>query len=255
MIKGRRAISERDLTSLADGSLPASRRPRVERAVGASPELQADLRAQRRALAALADAQQETAPSALRARLELARDPQPRRRRPRRSWVAIPAAAATAAVILLAVGGGPTGAPTVAAAATLAGRAPIHPAGAEYDHSQTLRWPTAGPLTFPDWARRFGYVAVGMRSDGLDGRAATTVFYQRGEDRIAYTIVSGRALSAGVATRASNLTGTRLWSFSANGRGVVTWLRNGHTCVLSGGPSDTRELEQLAAWKPYTYRA
>jgi hypothetical protein len=249
MIGRKRQLSERDLTGLADGSLSASRRPRVEREVAASPKLQEDLAAQRRALAALAVATEERAPSGLRARLELARDPRPHRARARRAWSAIPAgAAAAAAVIALTVGRG-AGAPTVAAAATLAGRAPLEPAGVA--QGVRLRWPRAGGLWFPNWARRFGYTATGMRRDRLDGRTATTVFYDRGQERIAYTIVSGGALSAGVTTRSSTWDGTQLQSFSSSGRAVVTWLRSGHTCVLSGNPALLNELQLLAASKSY----
>src|SRR5579875_2931529 len=70
--------TERDLTALADGSLPAHRRVRVERAVAASPDLQACVAEQRRTLNAIARACGEHAPSSLRARLALA---QPARRR------------------------------------------------------------------------------------------------------------------------------------------------------------------------------
>jgi anti-sigma factor RsiW len=253
MIGRKQELSERDLTALADGSLPASRRPRIERAVAASPQLQADLAAQRRALAALAAASEERAPSVLRARLELARDPRPRRALPGRRWTAIPAAAAVAAaVVVLAVGAGP-GAPTVASAATLALRAPLHPAGAEAAHTETLRWPTAGGLAFPDWAREYGFKPAGVRTDRLGTRAATTVFYDRGSARIAYTIVAGGPLSAGTATRESMRGGTRLRSFDASGRAVVTWLRDGHTCVLSGNPALLSEMQRLAASKPHRY--
>jgi hypothetical protein len=252
MIGRRRELPERDLTALADGSLPASRRPRVERAVAGSPELQADLAAQRRALAALADAAEERAPSALRARLELARDPRPSRIRPSRGWTAVPAAAAAAAaVVVLTVGGGP-GAPTVASAATLAFRAPVQPAGSVAPGTETLTWPVAAGLTFPDWVREYGFDAVGARTDRLDGRVATTVYYKRGANRIAYTIVSGRALAAGTAARSTTWHGTHLLSFNARGRAVVTWLRGGHTCVLSGNPALLRELQRLAASKPHT---
>jgi anti-sigma factor RsiW len=255
MIRPKRHPSERDLTALADGSLPASRRPRVERAVAASPDLQADLAAQRRALGALAGASQERAPTALRARLELARAPDPARRRVGRSWAAIPAAAAAAAaVIALTLVGASAGAPTVAAAATLASRAPLHPVGPASANTETLRWPTAGGLSFPDWARRFGFVAAGMRTDRLDGRLATTVFYDRHGQRIAYTIVSGRALAVGAANRTSSWGGTQLSSLTANGRAVVTWLRGGHSCVLSGSPALLAELRWLATWKPAAYQ-
>lgn len=252
MIGRKRQISERDLSALADGSLRASRRPGVERAVAASAELQADVAAQRRALAALADAAAHRAPGALRARLELSRDPRASRRRPRRRWVAVPAAAAAVAVAIALTVGGPT-APTVAQAATLAVRAPLSPAGAA--HGATLRWPTASGMWFPDWARRFGFMAIGMRRDRLNGRDATTVFYQRDGKQIAYTIVSGRPLAAGAPTRASTWGGTQLWSLSGRGRAVVTWLRSGHSCVLSGNPALLAELERLAASEPSSYHA
>lgn len=255
MIGRKREISERDLTALADGSLSASRRPRIERAVAASPDLQADLAAQRRALTALSIAAEERAPSVLRARLELARDPRPRRALPRRGWTAIPAAAATAAIVaVLTIGGGP-GAPTVASAATLAFRAPLHPAGPDAGHSETLRWPMSGGLTFPDWARDYGFKPAGARTDRMGGRVATTVFYQRGQDRIAYTIVSGGALPAGATTQKSTYGSVRVASFNASNRAVVTWLRAGHTCILSGNRALLAELERLAGSTPrYEYR-
>jgi anti-sigma factor RsiW len=252
MIGRKRQLSDRDLAALADGSLPASRRPRVERAVAASPQLQADLSAQRRALAALAEAADERAPSALRARLELARDPRPRRALPRRGWTAIPVAAvAAAAAIVLTVGSGP-GAPTVAAAATLAFRAPLHPAGGVAANSDTLTWPTAGGLAFPDWRREYGFNATGARTDRLGDRVAATVFYNQGGARIAYTIVSGHALAAGAPASESMVGGTRMWSYTSKGRAIVTWLRGGHTCVLSGAPALLSELQRLAASKPHS---
>lgn len=158
-----------------------------------------------------------------------------------------------AAVVMLTVGGGP-GAPTVASAATLAFRAPLHPAGAESASSETLRWPLAGGLAFPDWAREYGFKAAGTRTDRLGGRVATTVYYNRGTQQIAYTIVSGGPLSAGAAMSESMRSGTRLWSFNQSGRAVVTWLRQGHTCVLSGNRALLSELQQLAASKPRQYR-
>ena len=251
----RRQPSERDLAALADGSLPASRRPRVERAVAASPELQADVDAQRRALAVMSVAAEERAPSSLRARLELARDPVRRRRVPlRRLAVMAPAAATVAAVLALTVGTGTTGAPTVATAATLASRAPLAPVAPAAAGSTSLRTPSAAGLSFPDWARAFGLEAVGMRRDTLDGRLATTVYYARAGQRVAYTIVSGDALAAGTSTRATAWDGLRLSSFQSHGRAVVTWLRRGHSCVLSGNPGLLSELMRLAAWHPGEYQ-
>jgi hypothetical protein len=154
-------------------------------------------------------------------------------------------------VVLLTVGGGP-GAPTVASAATLAFRAPVQPAGSEVAQTETLRWPTAGGLAFPAWVREYGFKAVGARTDRLGDRTATTVFYDRDGARVAYTIVSGHALARGTAASEHILRGTQLWSFTQNGRAVVTWLRGGHSCVLSGDPGLLSELQRLAASKPHT---
>src|SRR5436305_13107855 len=128
-----RQPTERDLAALADGSLPVRRRARVGRAVASSPQLQADLAAERRVLGAIRGAAGERAPTALRARLELARDPAPGWRPPRfltataaTAGVAVAAFAAALAVTI----GGATGAPTVAAAAGLGARAPMAVAGA-----------------------------------------------------------------------------------------------------------------------------
>ncbi|MBV9807872.1 MAG: hypothetical protein JO286_11850, partial [Solirubrobacterales bacterium] len=65
----RRTSIEHDLTRLADGTLDASKRQRVERLVVTSSELQARLYEQRRALAATRTvAQRERAPLPLRLR-------------------------------------------------------------------------------------------------------------------------------------------------------------------------------------------
>jgi hypothetical protein len=152
---------------------------------------------------------------------------------------------------VLTVGGAP-GAPTVASAATLALRAPLHPAGSELGKTETLSRPTVGGLAFPAWVREYGLEAVGARTDPLGDRTATTVFYDRDGARVAYTIVSGHALPRGTAARESMLRGTTLWSFTESGRAVVTWLRGGHTCVLSGAPGMLNELQRLAAWTPGT---
>src|SRR5204863_6283045 len=112
--------TERDLAALADGSLEPDRRIRVERAVAASPELQADLRDQQQALAAVRGASRELAPASLRMRVALAR---PARRPVRRiGALAVAATAAIAAAVVLTLGGGSGESPTVADAAALATR-------------------------------------------------------------------------------------------------------------------------------------
>ena len=244
--------TERDLAALADGSLPVRRRARVERAVASSPQLQADLATERRALRAIRGAADERAPVALRARLELARDPDPRWRLPR--FLTATAATAGVAVAVFAAAlvvtlGGPSGGPTVAAAAALGSRTPVAVAGATPNDHGVVPGVSAAGISFPDWGEHFGFEAVGVRRDHLGDRLATTVFYSRGDEQIAYTIMSGPPVPAGASLHESMWGGIRLGSFLSHGRVVVTWLRNGHTCVLSGADTPAALLARLASYK------
>ena len=243
--------TDRDLVALADESLPAARRVRVQRAVAASPALQASVAAQHRALTAVALAGSESAPTALRARLALAHPPR-RARVPRLALRAFgPAAVALATVSIVAVlvvGSGPAGQPSVAQAAVLATRAPLAPAPSHHGDSALLHGLRAAGLPYPYWEDRFGFKAVGVRRDRIDGRTATTVFYTHAGRRLAYTIISGRPLAVNSATHTTLSPATRLRSFSQHGRIVVTWLRRGHSCVLSGANIPLSTLLRLAAW-------
>ena len=80
----------------------------------------------------------------------------------------------------------------------------------------------------------------------LNGRNAATVYYRHGEE-IAYTIVGAPTLEAPVA-RVSVVNGTLLRTVRMDGRLVVTWQRDGHTCVLSGVGVPASTLQRLAAY-------
>ncbi len=248
----RKFPTERDLLALADGSLPASRRVKVERAVADSPELQAVLAAQHRALSAVDAAASERAPVALRARLELLREPEhPRPRRQIRFWpglVPAGALAAAAVAVFLAVSGG-VASPTVAQAAVLATRVPTAGAPAQQRNGPTLAGVNGAGLAFPYWQDWFGFRAVGVRHDEFDGRQATTVYYRRGAARVAYTILSGRPLPFGAKSSGTSQNGVAVWTLTAHGLRVATWERHGHTCVLSGSGVGDSVLVQLAAWR------
>jgi hypothetical protein len=88
-----------------------------------------------------------------------------------------------------------------------------------------------------------------MRTDGLGDRTATTVFYRRGSQVIAYTIVSGTALPVPSGAPAQTHEGTTLHLFEAGNRSVVTWTRLGHTCLLSGASTPASTLVDLAGWR------
>jgi len=88
-----------------------------------------------------------------------------------------------------------------------------------------------------------------MRSDGLADRDARTVLYEHDGKRIAYTIVSGDGIAAPSDASTMKRDGVTLHAFGDRGRRVVTWWRNGRTCVLSGSDVGGRDLLKLAAWK------
>src|SRR5436305_8557344 len=155
----RNRPTERELAALADGSLPAARRERIERAVAASPELQAQLRDQRHALDAVRAAAEVGAPAALRMRVAHARRPARARTRPAAALAAGGAAAAAVGVVLLAGGGSHADQPTVADAAAL-GTRPAVATASELTHGRaTLERPVAAGLRFPYWGDRFGWKA------------------------------------------------------------------------------------------------
>ena len=84
--------------------------------------------------------------------------------------------------------------------------------------------------------------------DEVDGRRAVTVFYEKEGRRIGYTILSGEALDVPGGARPAVREQLRLHSLRDDGRVVVTWRRDGHTCVLSGAGVERDVLLDLAAW-------
>ena len=103
-------------------------------------------------------------------------------------------------------------------------------------------------MWFPDFSRRYGWRAAGVRHDKVDGRDATVVYYRKGEREIAYVIVSGAGLPKPSSVSESVRRGVEYGSFSSEGHPAVTWERVGHTCVLTGAASDA-ELLTLASWR------
>jgi hypothetical protein len=189
-------------------------------------------------------AQPEQAPLSLRTcRRELAGHAG---RRSRALGLGLAGAVGAGTWTLVALGGGQAGL-TVAQAATVATRPAIVAVAEPRDDAATLPRLRAAGLPFPYWEDRFGWRATGARTDRLDGRLLTTVFYGQGRRRIAYTIVSGPSLAAGGGNAAR--AGTDLEALSSAGRQVITWLRHGHTCVLSGHGVPVEEMVRLATWR------
>ena len=242
-----------ELTALADGTLRGRRRARLEAEVARSPELQQALENQRRAVAALRSVQQR-APAALRVRVEAARDREPRSRRPLGGFLRSPAfagglaAGAAFALILALVLPGGAGGPSVVEAAELAERPAEAPAPRPEPGQPALLDARAEGLAYPNWAREFGWRAAGRRVDEIDGRRAVTVFYEKEGRRIGYTILSGDQLEPPDGARTAVRDGTTFRGLASDGRLIVTWPRQGQTCVLSGEGIDAATLIDLAAW-------
>jgi hypothetical protein len=214
-----------------------------------------------------------SAPAALRRRVREMTDAAPRSRhvpgRPR-VWVgALAGAAVVVLVLILALGGGASSAPTVQQASTLAQRPATQGAPAESSVPGRLAISAAG-IPYPYWGRRFGWQAVGARTDSVGGHMVTTVFYSRVGDsgarvgdssasaeragassaaRVAYSIVAGAPLAIPTAGRAVVAHGTRYQVLGSDSAAVVTWRRAGHTCILVGSGVSAHTLLTLARWQ------
>lgn len=241
---------DRDLAAYADGRLEGRRLAAFEARLRDEPALADALERQRVALRAIDAAVAETvAPAGLRDRIDQERRAaaQAGRPRPNRRFALRPAGlsvgfAAAAAVVFALVFFGGAGGPAVEDAVALASRPPTEAVTPDPRVPQLLREDVEG-VRFPNYLKKFGWRAVGERTDEIDGRRVRTVFYERRGTRIAYSIFAGEALDEPDG-RTVTAEGTRIRVFEDD---AVTWRRGDHTCVLSG--ADARTLAELAGWK------
>ena len=238
-----------ELAGFADGSLPPDRQAEVAAAVERSPQLRALVDEQRAALAAV-EALDVPAPAGLRARV--AGGQRGSRPASTRRWLplagGLAAAAAVAVLVVVLLPGSEPDAPTVAEAAALAERGALSPAPQPDEGEPNLLTASVAGVPFPDYREMFGWRAAGQRSDELEGREAGTVYYDREGREIAYTIVSGEALEWPPGSVRTTRDGVELRSLENDTGTVVTWLRDGRTCVLSGPGVARDELLELASW-------
>jgi len=240
---------EAELARLADGTITPDRRAALEARVAAEPLLAARFEEQRRAVGLLAEVA-PAAPDRLRRRIEAERRqaaPTVRRRRFGVGFgLAVAAAAAAIAAVFLLPSGVPGGT-VIAEAAELQAQpstAPPPPPA-----SRTLLDLTASGVQFPRYAAKFGWRAVGRRSDRLHGRDAVTVFYAKNGRRIGYTVLSGGVLEPPANSRHRRVEGTLVSSFDHEGRTATTWVRSGRTCVMSAVRVPRATLYKLSGWK------
>jgi hypothetical protein len=150
-------------------------------------------------------------------------------------------------VVLVLPSGG--GGPSVVEAAELS-QLPATQASVPVDPANPKLLQASGDgVQFPNLKGEFGWREAGARGDELGGRGTNTVFYERGGKRIGYTIVSGEKLNWPKGSAIKTVNGVELRSTSEGPQQIVTWLRGGHTCVLSGKGVGSQELEALASWK------
>lgn len=242
-------VGPEEVSALADGLLAPARAAQVEARAEASPELARRIERERAAVEALRAAAVDAggAPASLRARLGPARRPAPRRALVGGLAVAIAALAALAVFLLLPSG---SGGPTIAQAVELADRPATDPPPRASAARPALLELDVDGAAFPAWAAEFGWRAVARGEDELSGRTMRTVVYEKGAGRVRYSIVSGEALDAPEGARRTTRDGIALRVFATDGRTVVTWLRDGRTCLLSGeGGVREETLTKLAVWK------
>jgi hypothetical protein len=207
-----------------------------------------------RGRALIAAAVAETmAPLALRERIEADRARAAKPARSRRLRALLPAGGLVAAAVVVAVlvMGGGAGAPSVLATASLATGGPLLPAPAEDPSNDAVLKTSIEGVPFPYWGDSFQWEAVGARDDKIKDRQAKTVFYDNPKGaRAAYTILGGDTIDAPSGAYEKDKNGVKLFITTDKGRRIVTWTRDGHTCVLSAPAAVPEEkLLQLAAWK------
>jgi len=191
------------------------------------------------------------APPSLRARISEAERTRPKRARLGRPRIVVPALAGTAVAALVAgilvFAGGAAG-PSVDDAAALALARPT--AGAPTTTGSVALNTSVGGIAFPNYAYRWpAWKAAGQRHDTLDGRAATTVTYRGPKGDVGYTIVNGKPLPEPDGARTITRAGVKLSIYRRDGATVVTWRRDGHTCVLAGKAKDVEpQLVKFATW-------
>ncbi|MGH2875246.1 MAG: hypothetical protein ACRDK7_10355 [Solirubrobacteraceae bacterium] len=167
----------------------------------------------------------------------------------RRLAGALVVTAVVVAALAVALAGGGSSALSLNEASALTLRPATMVAPAENSTHPAQLAAAVDGVAFPYWEEHFGWRSTGMRTDRMDGRAVTTVFYSdsRGR-RIGYAIVSGTPALAGSGGTIARHDGVSYRLLLMHGAAVVTWQRDGRLCVLSGKGVSGRTLLALAGW-------
>ena len=174
-------------------------------------------------------------------------------RAPGGMWGLRAATAMTVLAAVLAVGvllpGGPA-TPSLTQAAGLASHGAASPAPTPDPDDPGIKLSEqVGDAYFPNWTSTLGWRPTGLRHDMLDMHRAVTVYYSLGAARMAYTILSAPALPQ-PAARVTVEDGVTVRTLRLHGRLVVTWRREGSTCILTGTDVSAAQLRRLALTDP-----
>jgi hypothetical protein len=167
---------------------------------------------------------------------------------PRLAIVAAGVAAVIALLVVAAVSLTGPGGPIVAAAELSQSPATEPTPRADRLRPALLERSFAG-VRFPAWSEEFRWRADGARSDEIDGRETVTVFYRHTHHRIGYTVISGAPIEPPADAERLTADGLELRRFRLGRQDVVTFERNGRTCVLSGEVHHANTLVKLASWE------
>jgi hypothetical protein len=158
------------------------------------------------------------------------------------------ALAAVAGALAAALTGGDAATPSFSQASALTLRPATLPAPPESTTRRAQLAAAVQGIAFPYWGR-LGWRSTGARSDRLGGRAVTTVFYDdRHGGRVGYAILAGTPAPGARGGTVTWRGGVPFQLLSEHGAPVVTWLREGRLCVVSGRGVSGATLLKLASW-------
>jgi hypothetical protein len=192
-------------------------------------------------------------PTALRSRLAERSAPRQKARsrshaRPALAGGLAAAALAIAVALTIFIDGG--GSLTVAEAARPSSLPATGAAPTTNERQPALLQASFAGVSYPDWEREFEWFATGQRHDSLvGGRSARTVFYRHTHHRIGYTVVEGPALDPPERAERYVVNGLEMLAYMDGPRDVLTFVRNGRTCVLAGEVHRRSTLVKLASWE------
>jgi hypothetical protein len=184
-----------------------------------------------------------SAPDALRERLAAPPGPGSRPR----SAVLLAICLVVGAVVLALVARPGDEEPTIAATADVALMPATAPAPRIDPEDGRFVDARVGSVRFPSYGYDAAVRTTGSRRDRIDDRGVLTVFYRGWGRRIGYAVVDGAPL-AEPAMRSVWRDGHRYGVLPRGGALIVTWRKDGHTCVLASRSAPLSALLSLATW-------